>query len=177
MSIPRRTLISAVPVIALAACSAFTTTTKNGVTTTVVNVAQIDAWGQAIVNAARLVSTLPGIVGTAPGAAIAVAAGLASVDLAAFDKAAAGSLTLSFDANSVPASITSLLSDGSTVLADAKSALTSAVPAVVQTAQTYVDALQTIMSIFNAAVVTKVGAAPGPQPMSERDALKTLRVQ
>jgi hypothetical protein len=163
---------------AVAACDAFTTTTTNGVTTITVNVAKLDAYGQAFINGANLLLSLPG-VSTLPAAALITAIlGVLKTDLATFDASAAGNVTLSFDSTSIPAAIQSVLTDGKTLLTDANSVLGSAEQAVVSTAQTYINAISTVVSLFAAEIgQMTVGAAMGAAPMSEAQALSVLGVR
>lgn len=166
----RRTLISAIPTIAAAGALAACAKTANGI---VLNVAQVDAWGQAALNAAQLVATLPGIAGTAPSVAIAAFAPMISADLKAFDAAAGGKVELTIDTSS-PANIAnSLLNDFQSLL----NALVVAVPNVASTqaqqAQTYLSAFKTIVSLFQAAMGSMTASASAGS-MSEAQALKAL---
>jgi hypothetical protein len=194
----RRAILRAsalVPVTAaLAACGIFTSTTTNDVTTVTVNVSDLNAWGTAIINAATLVSGLPGISTTTQGAGIAAISKAATAALAAVDVAAGTSQTFTFNSGSVPASITSLLSDGTTLLADAQAAAGGVTGTSVQTAQTYIEALTTIVALFQAAVSTiptttapaaasghvmtvlPDGVIPMPAKMTEAQALAALGV-
>lgn len=162
---------------ALAACGAVTETTTNGVTTVTVNVAQIDAWGRAFANGAKLIAGLPGLSGTATGLGISAVAAVVEADLAAFDKASGGSVSLAFNSTSVPAAVASLLADGKTLATDAAGALGNVASTAVQTAQTYIIAVETVVSLFQAAVGSiAVGAAVGGTRMSEAQALTALGV-
>lgn len=168
------TVAAAVPFVA--ACSAFTTTTTNGKTTVSVDVSKIDAWGQAFSNAGLLILGLPGVSALPIGAAITAGIALVKADLAAFDTAAGGNVTLTFDTSSVPAFVQSVLADGKTLLADV-SGVPGALSSTVQTeANEYVQALATIVSVFSATIGSMVAAA-APGGMSEGTALATLRVK
>lgn len=174
MHIRRRSLLAASALLPLAACGAVTVTTANGVTTVKINTASIDAWGQAAINAATMLAPLAG----AAAPAILAIGGVARVDLAAFDKASAGSVTLTFDRGSPPAAVAS-------VLADARNLLTAAQPVIPAksgtAAATYLSALAVIVSTAEAAV----GVAPtavaarlsAERPMTEGEALTALGVK
>lgn len=183
MNISRRTTLlrtaAILPVAALAACGVFTSTTTNGVTTITINVAQVNAWGAAFINAAALVSGLPGIAGTPAGLAIVAVGAVAKTDLAAFTATAGASVSLTFDKTSAPAAIQSLLTDGQTLLTDAQGALGSVAPASLGSAQTYVAAIQTIVSLFTAAMGVSASTAKvsATAPMSEANALASLGVK
>ena len=174
--IHRRALLGASALLPLAACGIVTTTTTNGVTTITVNVARVDAWAQAGANAATLIADLPGIAATPASVAILGIVALVKLDAGAFDKAANGQTVLTFDANSVPASIASLASDARTLLGDARAALPNVASTAMNDAQTYVNAVQTLVSLFDATVGgVKVGAVPAP--MTEAQALAVLGVK
>jgi hypothetical protein len=170
----RIALLSAASLLALAGCSAVTSTTTNGVTTITVNVADVDAWGQAFLNASGLILALPGIAALPVGAAISAVLAVIKTDLAAFDTASGGNVTLTFNATSVPAAIQSVLADGKTLLSDA-AGVPGAVTATVQaTASEYVQALETVVSTF-AAAIGQITA--GASPMSLGQALSVLKVK
>lgn len=165
-------------VASLGACSAATSTTTNQVTTVTVNVADLNAWGNAIVNAAKLVSTLPGIVGTPAGTTIAGIATIAGTDLAAVAAAAGASQTFTFNNGSVPAAINSLLGDGQTLLTDAQGAIGNVSSTATQNAQTYIAALSTIVALFQATVTTlPPAAAMADAKMTPAQALAVLGVK
>lgn len=170
----RRTLLSGLPLAALAAC---TTSTTGSITTVTVNVAQVDAWAQAFENAGNLILGLPGmntaLGGSGPIISVAIAA--VATDVAAFDKATAGSATYSFDKTSVPSMLLSILTDGRSILTTAQAALGTA--SKTGTVATYINALATIVSLFEATVgVMPAAAIMGAKPMSEADALAALKV-
>ena len=167
-----------IPAAVLIGCGAVTTTTTNGVTTITINVAQINAWATAFINAAALVAALPGIAGTPTGLAITGVGGAAKLDLGAFTAVAGNSLSLTFNSTSAPAAVQSLLADGNELLTDAKGALGSVASTALGSAQTYVTALGTIVSLFQAAmgVSASVATVSATAPMSESTALKTLGV-
>lgn len=167
-----------IPAALLGACGAVTTTTTGGITTVSVNVAKIDAYAQAFQNAGNTILGMPGMAAMlGPYALVAsqVTAAVAT-DIAAFDKAAGGQTTLTFDATSVPASINSVLADGQKLLTTIRAGLPQT--AVVGTVATYINALATVVSLFEAMVGTAPAAAiMGATPMSEDTALTILRVQ
>lgn len=172
----RRSIVSAIPGIAavgaLAACSS---TTTNGVTTITLNVAQANAWAQAALNAVTLVTSLPGIVGTPPALAIIAVEPLISADLTAFNTAANGQLVLTYDRTSPAAAVTSLAADGQKLVTAVQAAIGNVASSAMQTAQTYLAAVKTIVSLFQAAAGSV--AASAEMGMSEGDALKTLGVK
>ena len=178
MHISRRTLLrtSALgSVAALAACGVVSSTTSNGVTTITVNVAQVAAWGAAIKNGAALIAGLPGVAGTPQGAVVMAIVAVVTADLAAFSTAAGGSVSLTFNSTSVPAAVSSLLTDGKTLLTDAQGALGNVGATVLATAQTYVAAVQTIVALFEAALGSTAVGAAAPK-MTEAQALTVLGV-
>lgn len=169
----RRTLVSAIPGIAaagvLAAC---TSTTTNGVTTVTINVAQANAWGQALLNAITLVAGLPGIVGTPPALVVMAIEPMISADLTAFNTAANGQLVLTYDRSTPAAAVTSLAADGQKLVSDVQAAIGSVASSALQTAQTYLAAVKTIVSLFQAAAgAVTAAAAPG---MTEVQAMTVL---
>src|SRR6185437_2961755 len=162
----------------IAACSVFQSTTTNGVTTITVNVAKLDAYGQAFINGGTMLLDLPGISTLPAAAAVATVLAVLKTDIAAFDTATQGQATLTFDATSVPAAVQSVLADGKTLLTDARSVLGTAEQAAASTAQTYIDAIQTVVSIFSATIgQITAGARAGAVPMTETQALAVLRVK
>jgi hypothetical protein len=173
----RWVLFAAAATAALSGCGAISTTTTGGVTTLTINVAQLNAWGQAFSNGAKLISGLPGILGTPAGLAIFAITTAAASDLAAFNVAAGGSVSLKFDRTSIPAAVQSLANDGQTLLTDSVGALGNVATTAMTTAQTYVSAVQALVSLFQAALgVAPVAAMRGATPMSEAHALATLNV-
>lgn len=161
-----------IPFVTLAGCGIVTTTTTNGVTTTTVNVKQIQTWATAFENAATLVASLPGVP-TSIATILKLVNNQINIDLAAFDTATSGKLTLTFDATSPPAALSSLLTDGNTLLTDIKGSVSNVVTTYATDAQTYLNALSTIVSLFEAAL----GSVGSAQPvMSESAALAALHV-
>ena len=173
MSLRRRQLASLALLPLVAGCGVFSSGTQNGVTTVTVNVAQLNAWGTALLNSAALILSLPGIAGTPPATAISVVAMAIRTDLAAFVQTAGSNVTLTFDSSSVPAAIKSLMDDAQQLLTIAQSTLSLVVSNSLQIARTYIAAIQTIVSLLTAIASS---AAPPPAPMSERTALTTLKV-
>jgi hypothetical protein len=162
----------------IAACSVFQSTTTNGVTTITVNVVKLDAYGQAFINGGTMLLDLPGISTLPVAAAISVVLAMLKTDIAALDTATQGQATLTFDSTSVPAAIQSVFTDGKTLLADARSVLGTAEQAAASTVLTYIDALQTVVSIFSATIgQMTAGARIGATPMTETQALAVLRVR
>jgi hypothetical protein len=163
----------------LARCGVVATRTTNGVTTVTINVAKVNAYAQAGSNFAAAILSEP-LIATfiAPYAAVITAAQtLIMTDLTAFDAAAGGSVTLTFNAASIPLFISSVLTDMETLLGDVMKALPAS--AIVGTVEANIEALSALISLFEAMIgvmpaAAKPGAAP---PMSETDALKVLKVR
>lgn len=151
-----------------------TSTDPNGVKTVTLNVAAADAWGQALLNSVGLLVVLPGIAGTPAALAIAAVKPMIAADIAAFDKAANGKLTFTFDPTSTSTGFNSLLTDAGTLLNDVQAAVPQATGAAAQTAQEYLAAITTIVSLIKAAAST-TAAAPA-SGMSEAQALNVLGV-
>lgn len=172
----RHALLGVTALTGLSGCSLFTTTTTNGVTTVTINVAALTAYGQAFINGASLIGSLPGIATSPVGLIIVGLAPVVSADLAAFSKAANGALTLSFDSTSIPNAIQSLLKDGQALATDAQAALGAVAGTALTTAQTYFNAVQTVVALFNAALASAGVAAAPLTPMTEAEALATLKV-
>ena len=106
---------------------------------------------------------------------IGIAITAAGKDVAAFDAVTHGSATFTFDETSVPASIKSLLADGRSILTDTQDALGAA--AKTGPVATYLAALGTIVSLFEATAGV-AGATPGARPtMTEGAALAALKVR
>lgn len=172
MNTTRRAILGAsalIPAAALLGCGMISSTTTNGVTTVTVNTADANNWGQAFINAASLIATLA-IPASAP--AILAIGATAKVDLAAFNTATNGTLTLTFNSGSPPAALASLLTDGQNLLTAAQ----GAIPAAAATqAQTYLTALATIVSTAEAAVGVSVAGAAAR--MTQTQALATLGVR
>ena len=169
-TISRRAMLTSVAfpmaTVALGGCSLFSSKTVNGVTTITVNLNQLDSWGQAIANAGTMLAPIVPSVGPAIMAVVKVVA----ADIAAIDKDTGGTATLTFDATSIPAAISSLLADGQTILKTA----TAALPAeITSEARTILGALQTIVSLFAAALGSMGAVKPA---MTETQALAALRV-
>lgn len=182
----RRTLLtSAAPVIALSGlivgCSVLTETTTNGVTTITINVAKVNQYAEAFASGVATVLGVPGValmlgVYLAPFQAIA---GTIVQDIAAFNTASGGQSVLTFDATSVPAAVNSILADGQKILNTIANALPQTT--IVGTLLSAIDAVQTIVLLFEAMLPATVGATfaavPRIGPMTEVDALAVLGVR
>ena len=168
----RRHALSLLALAPVAACGLVQTTTTNGVTTVTVNVADVVAYAQAGINAASLVGSLvPG------GAAIVAVGSTIAVDLAAFSKATAGQVTLTWNATSVPALVRSLLGDVQQLLADVTAAVPQVPASVASQASTYLSALSTVVTLFEALVAPASVAAAKPISMTRLQALSALGVK
>ncbi len=169
---------AAMPAALLAACGAVTTTTTSGITTVTVNVAKVDAYAQAFQNAGNTILGMPGVAGLlGPYATVASnVTAIVTTDIAAFDKAAGGKTVLTFDATSVPASVNSVLADGQKLLTTLRAGLPQT--AIVGSLGTYLNALATVVSLFEAMIGAPPAAATrGITPMPEGVALTILGVQ
>lgn len=176
MNITRRhALASATGLCGLAALSACTTTTANGVTTVTLNVAQVVAWGNALVNGANMVASLPGISGLPAAAPVAAIGALIANDLAAFAAASGGAVTLSFNSTSVPSAVASLEADVNSLLVTAQKTVTGVAATYLSTAQTYINAIETVVSLIQAATASvPMLAKAGAAPMGEAQAMTIL---
>lgn len=172
----RRKFLSTTAIAAAGLVAACTTSTVNGVTTVTLNTAQVNSWAQAFLNGAQLVANLPGIMGTPLGLTIAGIAPVISADVSAFNTATGGSLVLTYDRTSPVKAVDSLLADGHTLLTDALTAIPQVPATIAADAQTYLQALKTIVSLFEAALGGTTAAAVAKAPMSEGAALKALGV-
>ena len=169
----RRALLATTMLAPLAACGVVTSTTTNGVTTVTINVAKIDSYAKAF---GAFTSAVAGVSGIAPFlTTIEVAESMALQDLAAFDAATNGQLVLTFDATSVPASVTSILDDGRAVLAAIQTALPQS--AIVGTVLDAFNAVKTIVMLFEALLPSFGAVAASRVPMSEAQALAVLGVK
>src|SRR6185437_11906274 len=121
-----RTTALALVAAPIAACSVFQSTTTNGVTTITVNVAKLDAWGQAFINGGTMLLGLPGVATLPAGVEIAAVLVMAKANLAALDAETHGQAMLTFDSTSVPAAIQSVLADGKNLLTDAQGLMDTA---------------------------------------------------
>jgi uncharacterized protein YceK len=172
----RRTLLSATALLGLAGCGIVTTNTTNNVTTVTVNVAKINQYAQAFAAGVATVLGVPGVSALmgqylAPFTAIENAV---VTDIAAFNAATGGAATLTFDASSVPASITSILNDGKNILTTIQTALPQT--ALIGTLMDAVNAVQTIVLLFEALLPAATVSAP-LLPMPEAKALAVLGVK
>lgn len=169
---------AAMPAALLAACGTVTSKTMAGVTTVTINVAKVDAYAQAFENAGNTILSVPGVTGLLGPYAIVASdvTAIVGTDIAAFDKAAGGKTVLTFDATSVPASVNSVLADGQKLLTTFRAGLPQT--AVVGALAAYLNALATVVSLFEA----MIGAPPASAtkdftPMPEGVALAILGVQ
>lgn len=155
------------------------TSSKTGtVTTVVLNVASWNAWGQALVSAAQLVSVLPGIP---PQIAVPIQALGPEISgaMSAFNTAAAGQITLTVDTSS-PVNVASTLeADAERLLSDTEAAVPNVASTQVTQAKEYLAAIETIVALLQAAMSTNTAAAvsfrrKAVMHMSEERALKVL---
>jgi len=184
LTLSRRSILRGVPVLAGAAVLGACTVTTSGSTTTItLNVAKIEAYAQAGLNAAATVTSLLGAVPAAASyvALIATAETALSAALTTLSTAAGSTVTISYDDTDWKTRVDSVLSAIETVgtaIANAITAAGSGLSSTVQTdATTALSALKTVISVFDALLVTSTGARPvGVTSMSEAQALRTLGV-
>lgn len=177
MNTSRRNILAAMALaMPAAACGIISTATTNGVTVVTVNCAKVDAWAQAFQNGINLILGLPGmsaLLGVGATVLSAVSTTI-TVEIAAFDKASGGATTFTFDSTSVPAMISSLLADGQKLVATVQASLPQ--NAIVGTVATYVNAIETVVSVFEATLGTSATAGALP-PHAEVAALAVLGVK
>ncbi len=160
MNMTRRALLGATAValpVALAGCGIVTSTTVNGVTTVTVNVAKLDAYAKAVQNGTDALLANPLIAGAmGAGVAVAVAAALtgAADAISAIDKQANGSQTLTFSATNVPAALTSLQSNATTIYDDVQTAFTTVAAKLPATVAQAFSALETVVALLLAVMPT-----------------------
>lgn len=160
----------------LAACTS-STSTVNGVTTTtyVLNVAQADAWFNALDSGVTMVLGLTGVATSPTGLAIAAVGQVMSTDLAAFNTATKGQVELQFTSSSVPAAVAALETDATTLLADVSKATTGVVAADAANATNYLNAIKAVVSLFQATIGSvSTAAAASASPMTEAQAISIL---
>lgn len=197
--ISRRSFMRTTTACSLAALlTACTVTTQNGVTTITLDVTKIKNYGQAGLNAAATVgSFLAGFPALAPyAAAIELADTALSGALTAFSTAAGSTLVITYNDASWKTRIDSLLTDLNKVGASIESAISGSgsvlSASVLAQAKTYDNALNTIISVFQALLgvsdvttpagsamtraMIRAGAAHPTTGMTEAQALKVLGV-
>lgn len=176
----RRTMLAGASVFALAGCGIFTSKTDpvTHVTTYTMDVAKIDKYAQAFKSGVATVLSVPGVeallgVYLVPFKAIE---GIVVQDIAAFDTATGGLATVDYNSSSAQAAIDSLLNDGKKILTTIAAALPQT--AIVGTLMSAVNAVQTIVLLFEALLPGTVAAsrASVTPPMTEAQALAVLGV-
>ena len=173
----RRSLLLGATALGMAGCGIVTTTTTNGVTTITINVAKINQYAQAFASAVATVLGVPGVAVLlgpylTPFQAIA---GAVVQDIAAFNTATNGAAVLTYDSTSIPSAVTSVLNDGKSILSTISQALPQT--AIVGTLMSAVNAVQTIVMLFEALLPTVAASrAAIPPPMTEAQALAVLGV-
>lgn len=151
----------------LAACSVTQGPTGPMVT---LNVKTVDLWGKAVV---AFTGTVLGLV--APATALVINPILATVEagIASFDAETNGQVSISINTTSIPEEISSILNGGQSIFDDAKAAL----PAPSVALQNTLDAMDTILTLFQAALSTSLVAAAKPLKMTQVAALAVLGVK
>ncbi|GBQ32327.1 hypothetical protein HLH34_04525 [Gluconacetobacter azotocaptans] len=164
---------------ALAACAV---STNGNVTTITLNVAKIDAYGQAGLNAA---ATVTGFLSTVPAAApyvplIAAAETALSGALTALSSAAGSALTIDYNDATWKTRVDSVLhalAAVGTAIGVALKGMGPALPAsIAADANTAVSALRTVISLFEGLVGVSAARAVAAPEMTEAQALRVLGV-
>jgi hypothetical protein len=167
-----------------------TSTTVNGVTTVTLNVAKVNAYGQVVVSGVGTLLSIAAVVSLvgAPAVAIIQAGSVAlSAALAAWNKASAGQVTVTFDGSSVGTAFTSVMAAVNTVINQTETAL-AAIPTVgvsatessaISTAITLLNAMKTGYNFLQAMATVGVAmplvvAAPAFVPMTEAQMFATV---
>lgn len=155
-------------VTALAGC----TITKNGnVTTVMLNTQEVLDYGNTVLSFAKAVIAIPFVAAAISPAGVAIAQGAIdglSADLDAFNKAANGKATVSYDDTSIKTAFDSIVSDLTTVNQYIVQTITATVAdsTVVQNAQIAANAAAALISIikglvdrYMSGIAPRVGAA------------------
>lgn len=156
-NISRRALFrGAAGLAGVAALGACTITTTNGVTTVTVNVKTVVSDVNVALGVAK---TAMGFVGIPSTVVTVVDAGIATINgaLSAFQNSAGDSLTLTFNSNSVPDALTSLIADMNVVaknISATTSALSSDLASKVSSVASDVANVASILESLIAAVVS-----------------------
>ncbi|GBQ91837.1 hypothetical protein AA23498_1292 [Acetobacter nitrogenifigens DSM 23921 = NBRC 105050] len=159
--------------------AACTVTTTGGVTAITLNVAKLQAYGQAGLNgAATIVGLAAGVASLTPYLpAIEVGETALAAALTAFSSAAGATVTITYDDTNWKTRVDSLFSDLSTVASSIDAAIQGAGSALSTTvrndATMALNALETVIALFRALLS---GASAGATPMSEPQALRVLGV-
>jgi len=170
-----------IPAFGLVGC----TTSKNGnVTTVTINVAEVDAYAQAAGKGLALFADVAGpAIGPAATEIVNAADTAITVAAANFDKAVAGSLTVTVDSTSLATLVSSVSAAAGKVAAAVGQSFTGTGLSAQdqQNAQTYLDAFQTAVALIQdlVAMAGKVGAvAPkmAPAAMFSAVGMKVLGV-
>ncbi|GBQ69571.1 hypothetical protein AA103196_2250 [Ameyamaea chiangmaiensis NBRC 103196] len=167
---------------AIGVLGACTVSTSGNVTTITVNVAKVKAYGTAGLNAVSTILSVAAIasaIGAPAVAGIEAASVALSASLAAFSTAAGSSVTVTYDNTSFKTAIDSVLADLKAVASDLAAAISGANTKVgssaLSTATTALDALQTVVSVFEG-LLGVVSARRVGATMTEAQALAILHV-
>lgn len=154
----RRNLLKTAPLfgagLLMAGCSVFSANTINGVTTVKIDVSRLDAYSKAIISGASTLLANPLIANALGPVKVAAAtllfssieSGISKIDASAVNTG--GVQTLVFNATSVPAALTSIEGDVSTLFADIKNGFTGASKPLSATAIQAYDAFETIVALI-----------------------------
>lgn len=161
MNISRRHLLATAPLASIALMAGCTTSTVNGVTTVTVNLATVNAYAQAIQNGANTILSVPMVttaMGTATTALVKAAITGAATAIAQLNTQYKGALSFSFTATTVPADLSALLADATTVNNAVSTVVSSLGSQFSSSVETTIDAIETIVSALIAMVSGAVGA-------------------
>ena len=172
-----RGLVAGTAIGALGAC----TVSKSGnVTTITLNVAKVKAYGTAGINAVSTVLSIAAVasaIGTPTVAIIEAAAAALEASLTAFSSAAGSSVTVTYDSTSIKTAVNSVLADLQTVSSNLSAAVTGAetkvTSSVLSDAVTAINALKTVVSVFEGVLGVVSLSEPA---MTEDQALRVLHV-
>lgn len=183
MNISRRRLgVLAGLTTAAAALSACSVASSGGTTTATLNVAEVNKWFTAGVNAEAVILAIPGVSAAfgIPGvAALGVTVATLKAAMTAFTSAAGSSLTVSLDTTSVKTAFDSGLAAIQSLLVQFRAMITSlnVSSAVYSQINLTVSSLATIASIAEALLpVSATMTYAADQSMSESQALANLGV-
>jgi hypothetical protein len=178
-TVSRRTLLrSAALVMPASLLTGCAITSGNDVTTVTLNLATIDDYATAAENAATLLlgfAPITGALGTAGVAAATALIAAIKTGISALDSEYAGQATFSFSTASVPAALSALQADITSLFNGFETAITSLGGAVPAQITQYYNALQTIAALVEAIASLAVKATP--LPMTKTQALAVLGVK
>lgn len=170
-----RSAILVAPAGLLAGCAI---TSANNVTTVTLNLATIDDYATAAENAATLLLGFAPITGALGTAGVATAAALVAAiktGISALDARYAGQATFSFSTASVPAALSALQADITSLFAGFKTAIDSLGGSIPARVINDYNAFQTIAALVE--VIASLAVKATPLPMTGTQALAVLGVK